>query len=651
MKNDDLEAALKAHVEDLVLDIAPAARHEGHARIADDKRTAIFVSGLRRGTAKRDGRDITLLDWICIQKDVVLQDAVSLAEVLLADCANGALNGVADHASGLVETVPVKLQKMPLVPYQAEARKTYSPDPHRLLPQSIEAEKGALSSLLIAPVDVGTFYRDKGLTPDHFAMPCHAVIFEAAMFLFAERIPFDFIVLTEQLRDMKLIDQAGGAAYVTDLFMYLPTAANAASYVETLQEKYALREAIKYHTWYAERAYTEGDRVWEYIEDCRARALSLVERVSRGRGTPTGLETLTFSDVMAYQTENDANSILGKRWLCKGGSMLWIGQSGIGKSSLAVQMAITWAMGMCFCGIKPVRPLKSIIIQAENDKGDCAEMAQGVVKGLEATTYEANRPESQKLLAENVIFIRDTVHTGAEFADVLRRLVQQHKPDLVWIDPLLSYVGDDISKQSVASDFLRNKLNPIAAETGCCFMVMHHTGKPSTDPKSKSHWKEGDMAYASFGSSELVNWARGVNVVRLIRDGIYEAHLVKRGKRAGARDLEGNWTDKIYIQHSEQGIAWKQVETPDEVETSKTPNSGQPETKFPTDMWLTLVRESGKDWDRADLIRESIARFGCKKTRAYDAVNELTAKAKLLSTKDHRLYAPTSPPPRELDLE
>jgi hypothetical protein len=37
-----------------------------------------------------------------------------------------------------------------------------------------------------------------------------------------------------------------------------------------------------------------------------------------------------------------------------------------------------------------------------------------------------------------------------------RRLIAKHKPDLVWIDPLLSYIGDDISKQSVCSQFLRN---------------------------------------------------------------------------------------------------------------------------------------------------------------------------------------------------
>ena len=72
-------------------------------------------------------------------------------------------------------------------------------------------------------------------------------------------------------------------------------------------------------------------------------------------------------------TENDPDELLKNRYLCKGGGALWVAQTGIGKSSAELQAAILWAIGRPFFGIAPARPLKSLIIQAENDDGDLAE--------------------------------------------------------------------------------------------------------------------------------------------------------------------------------------------------------------------------------------------------------------------------------------
>jgi Lar family restriction alleviation protein len=44
------------------------------------------------------------------------------------------------------------------------------------------------------------------------------------------------------------------------------------------------------------------------------------------------------------------------------------GATGIGKSSLVMQAALTWAMGEPFFGIAPIRPLRSVIIQKANPK-------------------------------------------------------------------------------------------------------------------------------------------------------------------------------------------------------------------------------------------------------------------------------------------
>ena len=88
-------------------------------------------------------------------------------------------------------------------------------------------------------------------------------------------------------------------------------------------------------------------------------------------------DRILLSELAEFDAENDPDNILGNRWLCKGGSCLFVGQSGIGKSSLCMQMSMNWALGRTTFGIRPERPLKSLIVQAENDRGDVAEMFQG----------------------------------------------------------------------------------------------------------------------------------------------------------------------------------------------------------------------------------------------------------------------------------
>ncbi|MDA7624902.1 AAA family ATPase [bacterium] len=266
-----------------------------------------------------------------------------------------------------------------------------------------------------------------------------------------------------------------------------------------------------------------------------------------------------LEELMNFDPDNDPNNVLGKRWLCKGGSCLFVGQSGIGKSSLAMQMGINWALGLSVFGIASERPLRSLLIQAENDLGDCSEMFQGSANamGIELGS------DTYKELKERFVIVPEKRHTGESFTDAVRIQIAKHKPDLVWFDPLLSFVGDDISRQDVCSRFLRQLLNPIADETGVIWMIMHHTPKPSADPKSKSGWNSTDHSYAGTGSSELTNWARAVTILRSTKnDGEFNLMLAKRGERARATSLDGSRTKLLHLKHSEEGILWEQRADP-----------------------------------------------------------------------------------------
>ena len=277
---------------------------------------------------------------------------------------------------------------------------------------------------------------------------------------------------------------------------------------------------------------------------------------------PGGDDMIRISRLSAYDTTHDPNNVLGRRWLCRGGSLVVVGQSGVGKSSLCMQLMILWALGRHAFGITPARPLRSVLVQAENDEGDLAEMYQGVRKGMGLT------PEEEAVLEERVFIYRDTTRVGADFVASASALVDRHKPDLVWADPLLNYIGDEISEQRVISEFCCRMLNAVSLRTGVIWCLLHHTGKPSKDPKATSHWTASDLAYSGLGSSALVNWARETAVLVRLKTAegeppTFQLSMTKRRTRAGLVDEEGMPTDTVFLRHSDNGgICWEKCPMP-----------------------------------------------------------------------------------------
>jgi RecA-family ATPase len=368
---------------------------------------------------------------------------------------------------------------------------------------------------------------------------------------------------------------------------------------------------------------------------------------------------VTIDALRKFKAEDDASCLIGARWLCRGGSCLFVGPSGVGKSSLSVQAAISWALGRSFFGIAPRRPLKSVFIQAENDDGDLAEMVQGVLSalGIEEGTSE------DKQVMENVVFISDASRTGEAFTKNVQRIVDRYRQDLCWFDPMLSFIGDDISKQSVCSQFLRNWLAPISESSGVTWMVMHHAGKPKEDKQGKKNWTKTDHSYAGLGSSEIVNWARAVCVLDRVDEKNFSLLLAKRGKRAGALDKNGNPTERLWLQHAENRIEWIQIDEPPAPSKKEKTNrkfgvARDEKHKTPGDPKLIdQIREHLPDFFRlwTDGEKLSLRAAGrklenfaidigvpIKERTAINCIEQMIKEAKLTSTKNEKGHCEVS---------
>lgn len=308
-----------------------------------------------------------------------------------------------------------------------------------------------------------------------------------------------------------------------------------------------------------------------------------------------GIQVFSFSELASYDFANDPNTLIGNRWVCRGGSAMWVGQSGIGKSSLTAQAAMSWAVGAPFFGVAPVRPLRSLIIQAENDVGDMAEATQGVRRSIGFDPAIRERADIDALLQQNFIPVRNTTRTGKEAVILASRLIDRYRPDILWLDPLLAYVGDDLRQQKVASEFLREQLGALQMRTGVVVMLVHHTPKPTRNRDGgRPEMSDEDFLYAGLGSVEFVNWPRATIVLRQVADGedgrpCYVLRFQKRGERAGALDPTGDQTRSVFLQHGQEYISWRQIQEPHVAPATRSRNSGQFEAHFKPDDLLQFL--------------------------------------------------------------
>ncbi|MFZ2654332.1 MAG: AAA family ATPase, partial [Victivallales bacterium] len=288
----------------------------------------------------------------------------------------------------------------------------------------------------------------------------------------------------------------------------------------------------------------------------------------------------------------DESELLDNRFLTRSNLAMLYAVTGIGKSVLTIQACILWILGKAFFNISPSHPLVCWVIQSENDAGDMAEMRDGVVSML----TRQGIPESEVIAAMRKIRIfTEKSRTGTGFIEYLESLLSKAKkmPDIIIIDPLYAFLGDDVCNQKAVSTFLRNSLNPILERYNIGCIIVHHTAKPSKDARAVV-----SQTYLGAGSAELSNFPRAILTLEPTKlQGIFKLSAPKRGTRLGWKDHNGNPTISQYIAHSkEQGVIYWREPEPEEIaelvhddETSKAGRKKKPLKDIASRVILDLV--------------------------------------------------------------
>lgn len=394
--------------------------------------------------------------------------------------------------------------------------------PGRTLPHSLEAEEYLLSSCLLDGQDVVSRCLEAEISPESFYDAKHGIIYHRLLDLYGRQLPISIDVVAEELKEHRQLEQIGGYAFLTQVSSRIPTTAQAGYFIEKVHEQDVLRRLIRSATGAVEDCYGFTGGIEEFYAE-------LMGKMERLRPQPKIKELRPATDFVLPPAV-DPNALLGRnRYIGRGDSALLVSSSGMGKSVMQVEWAVHCAVGRDYLGISCPKPLKSLIVQAEDSEGDVGEIMFSCRMSMKLTEEEWD------LVGKNVIFVREKVARGEVFISRLRGLIKKVKPDLVWLNPLHAYAGCDIADAKEMGHFLRAGLNAINSEESFAYMIVHHTPKP-VSAKGVQERKWNEFMYDAAGSAELVNWARAVVTLKPCEtEGHFHLILAKRGKRAGVK--------------------------------------------------------------------------------------------------------------------
>src|SRR5881628_3324914 len=319
-------------------------------------------------------------------------------------------------------------------------------DIHRTPPHSVDAEQGVLGSMLISPRETIAECVEK-INEEYFYVPAHRTIYDILVELWNAGQAIDLITFTQVLRDRNLLDSVGGAALVTNLFTFVPTAANVQYYLEIVRDKYILRQIISAATESVRRAYEEQDEVGNLLDEVEQKifavgedrfkgemlsmkeqvmsTLESIEKLFENKGAITGVST-GFRDLDKLTSGLHSSEMI-----------VIAARPSMGKTALAMNIAEHAAIE-----VKLPVAIFSLEMSAQQlvQRMLCSRARVNLAKTRDGFLGEADFPKlthAASKLAEAKIFIDDSAGlTILELRAKARRLKAQQNVQLIIVDYL-----------------------------------------------------------------------------------------------------------------------------------------------------------------------------------------------------------------------
>ncbi|MBR3131240.1 replicative DNA helicase [Candidatus Saccharibacteria bacterium] len=149
----------------------------------------------------------------------------------------------------------------------------------RIPPQDLNAEKSLLGAIMLS--DAGFPEILEVVKYKDFYDERHSKIFHAMTLLYQHHSPIDLLTTTAELRKNKELRAVGGAAYLTELTNYVPTANHAKAYADIIASTAVRRRLINAGTTISESGYEENRDIKEILGDAERELYAVSNQVTK----------------------------------------------------------------------------------------------------------------------------------------------------------------------------------------------------------------------------------------------------------------------------------------------------------------------------------------------------------------------------------
>ncbi|MEK6527391.1 MAG: replicative DNA helicase [Nitrospirota bacterium] len=336
----------------------------------------------------------------------------------------------------------------------------------RLPPQNIEAEQSVLASVLLENETLSSVVEI--LIPDDFYKNSHKKIFQSMLDLYSKGEPIDLITLTEQLSKKEILEEVGGASYLSSIVNQVPTSANIKYHSKIVKEKSILRNLIRTATDIVSMTYDEEIEVNDLLDRAETKIFSISEKMVKG--------TLVHVKDVLKDTIELVDKLYNKKEFITGlptgftdldmqttgfqpGDLVIVGaRPGMGKTSFCLNIA-------SYVGIEVKVPVALFSLEMSKElivlRMICSEAevdSKSVRSGYHTKEDYRKLVNAAGRLAEAPIFIDDAFNSVLEMRAKARRLKAEHGLGLIIVDylQLMRGEGSYTAREQVISDISRS---------------------------------------------------------------------------------------------------------------------------------------------------------------------------------------------------
>jgi replicative DNA helicase len=354
------------------------------------------------------------------------------------------------------------------------ARDTALPPTGQAALYSLEAEEAVLGSVLINPdayFEVAHF-----LETEDFYLHKHRWIWQAFVHLHDQRLPIDFITVSEELERRNQLSEIGGAAYLTQLINTVPTSLHAEAYARIVEQDALRRRLMEAATAVAKLAYEEGRDIGEVVNDAEAAVFAVSAQRHTQDLAPIKEAISAYYDRIKYLFEHrdeplgvptgfyDLDKLLGG--LQKSDLLIIAGRPGSGKTGFMLSVAKNAAqLHKKHVAVFSLEMSNEQLVQrliAQETGIDSQRLRLGDIKDDEWPLFV----QAANVLSDSRIFLDDTpALSPLQLRAKCRRLDQEYGLDLVIVDYLQLMQGEGRSENRVQEvSYISRHLKTLARE-------------------------------------------------------------------------------------------------------------------------------------------------------------------------------------------